>query len=127
MIPETHTDILAKAGLATLATLSAAGEPHCSPVWFEWDGQRLRFSLTEDRQKYRNLAADPRIAVSLVDPDNPIHSMEVRGRVTFEPDADRSFINSLSNRYMGLPIYPLPDTAPRVIGTVEIDHVTTWL
>jgi PPOX class probable F420-dependent enzyme len=122
MIPESHRAIL-----ATLATIGPAGEPHGSPVWFDFGSERLRFSLTEDRQKYRNLVRDPRVSLSFTDPENVIHSMEVRGTVSFEPDPDHAFINSLAQKYLGLLTYPVPDAAPRVIGTVEIRHEVTWM
>ena len=127
MIPESHRAILDKAGLFTLATIGPAGEPHASPVWFDFGGERLRFSLTEDRQKYRNLVRDPHVSLSFTDPDNVIHSMEVRGTVSFEPDPDKAFINSLAQKYLGIPTYPMPDAAPRVIGAIEIRHVVTWM
>jgi PPOX class probable F420-dependent enzyme len=127
MIPESHREILDKKGLATLGTLGPDGSPHCSPVWFDFNGDRIRFSLTEDRQKFRNLQRDDRVAVSFTDPDNNIHSFEVRGRVTFEPDPENAFINLLSAKYLGLPVYPMPDTAPRVIGSVQIEQLHTWM
>lgn len=128
MIPDTHLDILDSTALAHVATIGPAGEPHNTPVWFAWDGVHVRLSLTTDRQKYRNLQRDDRIAVSLTAVDNPMHSLEIRGTVVIEPDTDRSFIDGLANKYLGVPAYPLPEPdATRVIVTVEPQRVTTFL
>ena len=50
-------------------------------MWFDWDGELLRFTHTTKRQKYRNIAAHPKVAMSIVDPDNPYRYLEVRGDV----------------------------------------------
>jgi hypothetical protein len=126
-IPPTHRDILEPEtkAIATVATIGPRGEPHCTPVWFEWDGSRLRFSQITTRQKYRNLQRDPRIAVSVMDPQNPYRSVEIRGTATFSEDTDRSFVDSLANRYTQAARYEFdgPDDE-RMIVAVDPDHVT---
>ena len=76
--------------------------PQSNPVWFDWDGEHVRFSQTKARQKYRNLHRDPRIALSNVDPDDPFRYLEIRGAVErIEEDADLAFINSMGKKYLG--------------------------
>src|SRR5689334_2680702 len=102
MIPSTHADLLSSKALAHIATLGPKGEPQSSPVWFDFDGEHLRFSLTKDRQKYANLLHDPRIAISLVDPENPYRYLELRGVVErIDEDPDFAFIDSMSLKYLG--------------------------
>ncbi|MCI3929227.1 pyridoxamine 5'-phosphate oxidase family protein [Streptomyces sp. AN091965] len=46
-----------------VATVSADGTPHASPLWFVWDGTSLwLYSLTRSR-RWADLGRDPRIAV----------------------------------------------------------------
>lgn len=127
MIPETHRDILDKNGLAFTATLGPGGEPQCTPVWYEWDGEELLFSTTRDRQKCRNLERDPRIALSITDPENALRMLEIRGVVrAIDPDPDRAFVNRMMKRYTGQDEYPWdPPGAERVIVRVAPRHTTT--
>lgn len=78
-----------------------------NPVWFGWDGEHLLFSQTTNRQKYRNLQRDNRVALSIVDPANDYRYLEVRGVVArVDPDPSLQFINSMAKKYMGLDTYP---------------------
>jgi len=64
-IPDTHKDLLESTALMNVASLGPSGEPQVTPVWFGWDGEHLRFSITKARQKFRNLSRDGRVAVSI--------------------------------------------------------------
>jgi PPOX class probable F420-dependent enzyme len=70
-VPETHIDLLERPLFAHLATLRPDGSPQSSVMWFAWDGERVRFSHTRNRQKYRNLENDPRVSLHVVDPAHP--------------------------------------------------------
>ncbi|RCV52535.1 PPOX class F420-dependent oxidoreductase [Marinitenerispora sediminis] len=127
ILPEQRADILGKRAFAHVATLGPRGEPQSNPVWVDWDGEFVKFSQTTDRQKYRNVRRDPRIALSAHDPDEPHQYLEIRGTVErIEDDTDRSFINSLASKYLGQDVYPWdgPDTH-RVVVYVRPEH-TTW-
>lgn len=98
-IPESHKDILDKKGFAHWATIGPGGEPHSSPVWYGWDGEHLLISQTKVRQKYRNVRRDPRVALSILDPDNPYRYLEIRGEVIdIEDDENNAFINSMAKK-----------------------------
>jgi len=107
-IPESHVDILAKASFWHVATTGPDGEPQSSPVWVGTSGEGLiGFSHIRGRQKEKNLAADPRVALSAIDPENPYRYLEIRGvveRVDDDPSFD--FINAMAKKYMGVDVYP---------------------
>src|SRR6266704_3438678 len=99
-VPASHLDLLERPLFAHLATLRPDGSPQSSVMWFGWDGERVRFSHTRNRQKYRNLENDPRVSFHVQDPDNPYRTLEVRGRVeSMIPDAEAAFYRSLQERY----------------------------
>lgn len=108
IIPSTHLDILNSAALAHIATVGAAGEPQTSPVWFDWDGTFIRFAqVTRFKQKVRNLEREPRVALSMTDPNDLYRYLEVRGVVErIEPDIDMKFINSMAKKYLDKDVYP---------------------
>jgi PPOX class probable F420-dependent enzyme len=105
-IPDEFKDLLESTALAHVATIGPKGEPQNNPVWFGWDGTYLRFSQTKVRQKYRNVQREPRVSLSIVDPNNPFRYLEIRGRVVqIEEDPNQAFINSMAKKYIGQDVY----------------------
>lgn len=108
-IPESYTDLLDwdTKSFAHVATIGPDGAPQNNPVWFDWDGEHLKFSLTTGRQKYRNLKSDARVALSILDPADPYRYLEIRGElVEIEPDPNIDFISRMAKKYIGKDRYP---------------------
>jgi len=129
VIPENFLDLLQSTALANIATIGPKGEPQVSPVWFVWDGTHIRFSMNAVRQKHRNLLREPRIALSITDPDNPYRTIEIRGTARIEKDVNYHFVNSVvTKKYTGQEFNdqnPNPNLKPgeeRVIAVVEPEH-----
>lgn len=125
-IPEGYEDLLETTALVHVATIGPDGEPQNNPVWFDWDGEHVKFSQTKTRQKYKNVGRDPRLALSLVDPENPYRYIEIRGKVTkIEEDPDNDFINAMANKYLGMDEYPYHQPGDeRIVVYVEPEHTT---
>ncbi|CAN5536069.1 PPOX class F420-dependent oxidoreductase [soil metagenome] len=125
-IPEGYRDLLETTALIHVATIGPDGEPQSNPVWFDWDGEHIKFSQTKTRQKYRNVSRDSRIAVSMVDPENPYRYLEVRGEITeIEEDPNLDFINAMSKKYLGMDEYPNHQPGDeRVVLYVKPEHTT---
>ena len=126
MITESFHDLLESTAVAHVATIGPHGEPQNNPVWFGWDGEYVKFSQTKTRQKLHNLGRDPRVALSIVDPENHLRYLEVRGVVDrVEEDPDLDFINAMSEKYLG--VYPYQNHRPgddRVVVFVRPEHTT---
>lgn len=107
-IPEAYRDVLENPqSFAHWATVGPDGSPQVNPVWFEFDGEQIVISQTKTRQKYRNVRRDPRVALSILDPDNPYRYLEVRGEVVEISDDDgNAFINKMAKKYIGQDEYP---------------------
>lgn len=127
VIPETHVDILDKKGFAHIATIGPDGAPQSSPVWYGWDGTHVLFSQTTGRQKYRNLKAQPVIALSIADPENPYRYLEVRGDVVaIDEDPENAFIDAMAQKYLGEAVYPWHQPGDhRVVVKVLPKHTST--
>ena len=106
-IPQTHRDLFDKKAFAHVATVGADGAPQVTPVWIDYDGTYVRFNTARGRVKARNLERNPRIALSVQDPENPYRYLQVRGRVTemTEKGAD-AHIDALAKKYIGQDRYP---------------------
>ena len=114
--------ILHEKTFAHLATIGASGEPQSSPMWFLWDGEYIKFTHTTQRQKYKNIQHEPRVAISINDADEPYTHVEFRGVVErIEEDPGGAFFNTLAEHY-GTP-YRNPSD-PRVVLYVKVQHVS---
>ena len=80
-VPASHADLLEQPTFAHLATIRPDGSPQSSVMWFAWDGSRIRLTHTSTRQKFANLSREPRVALSIADPDDQYRFLEVRGMV----------------------------------------------
>jgi PPOX class probable F420-dependent enzyme len=68
-LPESHADILDKPAFAHLSTLMSDGSPQASAVWVDTDGPLIVVNSAEGRLKDRNIRRDPRVAISVTDPE----------------------------------------------------------
>jgi PPOX class probable F420-dependent enzyme len=127
VIPQAEMGILASKSFAHIATIGPHHEPQSNPVWFDWDGTYVRISQTKTRQKYHNVQRDPHVAISITDPSNPYHYLEVRGKVVrIEEDTNNQFINSLAKKYMGLDTYPYHQPGDeRIVLYIQPEHTTS--
>lgn len=118
-LPASHADLLERPLFAHLATVRPDGSPQTSVMWFAWDGDALLFTHTSTRQKFANLQHEPRVAVSIADPDDPYRYLEIRGTVeSMDPDgAGAPFYRSLQERYDRT--YPIGDADVRVVVRVR--------
>ena len=126
-IPSSHADLFQKKSFASLATLMPDGKPQVTPVWVEFDGHHVIINTAEGRQKDKNLQRDKRVALSLMDPDNPYRYLEVRGKVVerTHKGADAN-IDALAKKYLGKDKYPFRQpNEVRVIYKIEPQHATT--
>ena len=126
-IPSTHFDLFNKKAFANLATLMPGGEPQVTPVWVDFDGRHVLINTAEGRQKDKNLQRDRRVAISILDPDNPYRYLEVRGQVAERTrDGADAHIDAMAKKYLGKDKYPFRQPNEiRVLYKIEPQHVST--
>lgn len=127
VVPDSHADLLEAKGIAHLATLGPDGEPQSHPIWYDVREGQFWLSTTKERQKYRNVSRDPRVALSILAPDNPYRYLEVRGRVVaVDDDPEKRFIDELAQKYMDRDEYPdKQEGSERVIIRIEPETANT--
>jgi len=118
-VPEGYEDLLLRPLFANLATVRPDGAPQSNVMWFEWTGEAIRLTHTKNRQKYRNLQHEPRVALSIADPDDQLRFLEIRGVVESIADDDEtaSFYKGLQHRYGEN--YEITDIDVRVVVTIR--------
>ncbi len=101
-VPASHAGLLCGTVYAVLVTRMPGGQPQASLVWCDYDGQDLLVSTTLERQKGRNMAADPRVALLAIDPANSSRYVEVRGTVVALTEQGAvELADRLTQRYTG--------------------------
>lgn len=125
-IPEEYLSILQKRSFAHLATVGPDGTPHNTPMWVDHDGtDAVLLNTLRGRRKERDLRENPRVAVSVLDPDDPYAYLSVRGEVETTEEGATEHIDELARQYLDVDEYPHHDEEdePRVIVRVPAEHV----
>jgi len=106
-LPEEYQDLFEKRSFGNLATIMPDGSPQVTPVWVDYDGNHILVNSAKGRQKDLNMEREPRVAISIQDPDDPYRYLQVRGRVVeITTEGADDHIDSLAQHYMGKERYP---------------------
>jgi PPOX class probable F420-dependent enzyme len=111
--------------VATLVTLMPDGAPQATPVWFLYEDDYIVVNTARGRQKDRNMQRDAKVALTIIDPKDPYHWAEVRGKIAdiVEATGDRD-IDRLSLKYTGNAEYQFrKQSEVRVTYKIELQKV----
>ena len=124
-VPERYRDILASTALGHLATVDPDGRPQVNPGWFLSDGRYVYLSVKPDTTKYRNLRANPSIAMSVGDLAHPDRYVEIRGEVVgLELYDTLAWVNQLARKYTGTDFTDGTDGEHRYKVAIRVDSWT---
>jgi PPOX class probable F420-dependent enzyme len=130
-IPASHLDLLLRPICGVLTTMGGDGQPQSSLVWLDYDGECIRTNTTLERQKGRNLAANAKVSVLVVDPDNTSRFLQVRGDAELITAGAIEHLDALTRSYTDHPcfyghVYPISrrEHERRVIVGVHARRVT---
>jgi len=96
-------ELLQKPFIAHIATVMRDGTPQVTPVWVDTDGEHVIINTVQGHLKTKNVKRNPWVAISIVDPQNPIRGfLTVRGQVVEQiTDGADAHIDKLSMKYTG--------------------------
>jgi len=130
-IPPSHLDLLTRPVIGVFTTIGPGGQPQSSLVWVDHHGACARINTTLERQKGRNLLADPRVSLLVVDPMNTARYLQVRGDAELITAGAIAHVDELTRKYTRHPgyygwIYPVEQRAreTRVIVRIHARRVT---
>jgi PPOX class probable F420-dependent enzyme len=117
--------LIARPVLASLTTLGKDGSPQVTPLWIDQDGDDLVFNTAKGRVKARHMENDPRVAVSVVDPDDQYNVVALRGTVVdITTEGADDHIDALAKKYLGVDSYHMRQEGEvRVKVRVRTDHI----
>jgi PPOX class probable F420-dependent enzyme len=118
-------ELITRPVLASLATLNPTGSPQITPLWVDLDGDDVVFNTARGRKKARNLEGDPRVGVTVIDPDDQYNVVAFRGTVVdITTEGADAHIDALSKKYLGVDSYPMRrEGEVRIRVTVRTDHI----
>ncbi len=126
-IPPEHRDLFDRKTFAQFATVMPDGTPHVTPVWIDVDDDGyVLVNTVRNRRKEKNVRREPKVGLSIPDPDDPYRYLSIRGEVVeVTTDGAVEHIDDLARRYMDVEEYPNHDAEDedRVIVRIRPDRV----
>jgi PPOX class probable F420-dependent enzyme len=104
-IPGSHLELLTRPICGVLTTMGGDGQPQSSLVWVDHDGECALVNTTLERQKGRNLLANPKVSLLVVDPDDTARFIQLRGDAELVTDGALEHLDALTRSYTHHPAY----------------------
>jgi PPOX class probable F420-dependent enzyme len=130
-VPASHLDLVTRPICGVLTTMGGDGQPQSSLVWVDHDGACARVNTTLERQKGRNLAANPKVSLLVVDPDNISRYLQLRGNAELVFDGALAHLDALTRKYTRHPafygyVYPVAQRwrETRVVCRIHARRIT---
>lgn len=129
-IPESARAVLTGPNLAHVVTIDPDGAPQVSCVWVGVDGDEVVFGSLGPFRKIRNLARDPRIALSIEAPTTNDIGMRqylvLQGTARVEPGGAPELLQRLARVHVGPDVRfpPMDDPPPGSIVRITVDKIS---
>lgn len=131
LIPETHLDLFTRPIHGVLTTMMSDGQPQSSLVWCDYDGDHVLINTTKERQKGKNMLANPKVSLLVVDPEDTSRFVEIRGDVEIIYENVIEHLDQVTRKYTRHPyfygyVYPLEkkEQETRIICTIHARKIT---
>ena len=110
--------------VGTVTTIRADGSPHSTVVWVDAEDDLVTFNTVLGNAKERQLRADPRIAITVIDPQDMFRWVGVTGTAEVSVEGADAHIDKLAKKYLGVDSYPFRNPADqRVIVKVTLNKI----
>ena len=121
--PDKYLDLFQKKTFGAFTTLMPDGSPQTTPVWVDYQNGEIWVNSAVGRQKDKDVRREPRVALSIQDPDNPYRYVGVVGHVReITQDGADAHIDRMAKKYLDKDKYPFRQPGEqRVIYKIAID------
>ena len=101
------TKLIEDKNFAFVATLMKDDSPQITPVWIDLVDGMILVNTAKGRVKQKNVSRDPRVAIAIVDRNNPYNMVTIQGNVVEQTaeGADKH-IDKMAKKYLGVDKYP---------------------
>jgi len=104
-IPNSHKELLTEPVHAVLTTMMPDGQPQSTLVWCDYDGEHVLVNTTRQRQKGKNMQANPRVSLLVIDESSADHWIEIRGVAEITEHGATEHVDEITRRYTDHPQY----------------------
>lgn len=104
-IPKSHLDLLTRPIHGVLTTMMPDGQPQSSLVWCDYDGECARVNTSCERQKGKNMQANPKVSLLIVDPGNTGRFLQIRGEAELVEEGALEHLDQITRQYTTHPQY----------------------
>ena len=119
-LTEKQREFLRNPFVGTITDLRPDGSPHTTVVWVDVDEDGgVSFNTAYGRAKPTHIAGDPRVSLTVVDPQDPYRWISVSGAATLVDEGADEHIDRLAKKYIGADSYPFRSPDERRV-TVRI-------
>ena len=123
---------------SVVAVMGSDGRPNLTPMWFDYEGDKVLLNLAEHRKKTEWIKKFPHLTWLLVNPQNAYHWVSIRGSIVNEIHEDdpekghraTEHVDKIWTKYTGQPPpYGLRDPAineRRILLECQVERVATF-
>jgi len=104
-VPASHLDLLTRPICGVFTTLGSHGQPQSTLVWVDLNRGCALVNTTLERQKGRNLLANHKASLLVVDPGNTSRFIQIRGDAELVTKGAREHLDALTRKYTSYPAY----------------------
>jgi PPOX class probable F420-dependent enzyme len=123
---EKQVEFLENPYVGVVTTLRPDGSPQSTVVWVDVVDGIPSFNTARGRVKSRDLEADPRASLVVVDPGNAYKWVALDGRAELTEEGADAQIDKLAKKYLGADEYPFRNPAEqRVSVRILPDRVSS--
>jgi PPOX class probable F420-dependent enzyme len=105
-LDQNQTQFLEQPFVGVATTLRKDGSPHSTVVWVDIDNGNLSFNTAVGRAKERHIRENPKVALTVVDPQDAYKWVSVSGDAELTTEGADPQIDRLAKKYLGKDEYP---------------------
>jgi PPOX class probable F420-dependent enzyme len=105
-LDQNQTQFLEQPFVGVATTLRTDGSPHSTVVWVDIDNGNLSFNTAVGRAKERHIRKNPKVALTVVDPQDAYKWVSVSGDAELTTEGADPQIDRLAKKYLGKDEYP---------------------
>lgn len=137
-LDETYRQLMDKPFACTMAVIGKDGRPNLTPMWFDYEGDKVLINVAEQRRKTDWIRATPEVTILIMNPENMYHWMSIKVSVEREISEDdpnegarvTEQLNRIWQKYVGEgDEYGLRDPSieeRRVLFECKVDKIATF-
>jgi|SRR5215467_1669280 PPOX class probable F420-dependent enzyme len=125
-ITEPVAKLLLDKNFAFISTLMSDGSPQVTPTWIDIEDGVILYNTAEGRIKHKNISRDPRVAVSVIDHNNPYNMVSIQGiAIEQTNEGADEHIDKLAKKYLGVDKYPMRSpNEKRIIVKIKPEKIS---